>query len=249
MANSVVIDCFPESGGRYRDGHAIIAVDVIRTTTTATTAVSLGLNVYPAKTTDEAFVIANKLKNPLMVGELGGGTPYGFDLTNSPVQIAALTTSSGFNSADCRPIVLVTSSGTELLLNAEGAEAVYVACARNVSAVARYAVERHDHVAVLGAGTHGQFRREDQIVCAWLAEKLVEAGYQAKTPRTEELIARWRNADPKEMGGGRSADYLRRTGQLHDLDFVVHHIDDLDIVPALTDGQLVMVSGVAARTP
>jgi len=30
MANTVVIDCFPESVGRYREGHAVIAIDVVR---------------------------------------------------------------------------------------------------------------------------------------------------------------------------------------------------------------------------
>jgi 2-phosphosulfolactate phosphatase len=240
MRSTVTIDCLPESAERYRDRYAIVVVDVIRATTVATTAVSMGRRVFPARTTDDASAIAATLKNPLLVGELGGNTPYGFDLTNSPAQIAV--------RADVhRPMVLVSSSGTQLLLNAEGAEAVYVACLRNVSAMARYLSGRHARIAVLGAGTRGRFRREDQMGCAWVAEKLVEAGYDAETQHTRDLVARWHNASVEEIRGGKSAEYLNRSGQLEDLEFVLHHVDDLDTVPTLLNGELAAVSVDASR--
>ena len=46
---TVVIDCFPESAKKYRDSHAIVAVDVIRATTTVVTAVSLGWECFPTQ--------------------------------------------------------------------------------------------------------------------------------------------------------------------------------------------------------
>lgn len=235
MKGTVVIDCFPESAERYRDRCAIVVVDVIRATTVATTAVSMGRRVFPAKTTDEACVIAATLNDPLLVGELGGNKPYGFHMTNSPVELAAR------EDVD-RPMVLVSSSGTQLLLNAVGSEAVYLACFRNVSAVARHIDGRHERIAVLGAGSRGQFRREDQIGCAWVAKKLLEAGYLSETQKTSELVSRWRNASADEIRGGKSAEYLNRSGQLKDLEFIVDHIDDLDTVPSLVNGELISVS-------
>jgi 2-phosphosulfolactate phosphatase len=88
MKGTVVIDRFPESALRYRDRYVIVVIDVIRATTTATTAISFGRRVFPVLTTDEAFVLASTLRDPLLVGELGGNMPYGFEMTNSPVQIA-----------------------------------------------------------------------------------------------------------------------------------------------------------------
>ncbi len=155
MSGTVVIDSFPESAFRYRNEYVIVVIDVIRATTTATTALSLGRRVFPARTTDEAFVIASTQEDPLLVGELGGNMPYGFDMTNSPAQIAAL-------KDDHRPMILVTSSGTDLLMNAAGSEAVYIACFRNFSAVAQHIVGKHEKVAILGAGTRGQFRRDER---------------------------------------------------------------------------------------
>ena len=232
MSGTVIIDCFPESAERYRDLYAIVAIDVIRATTTATTALSMGRRVFPARTTDEAASVAERLQHPLLVGELGGNTPFGFDETNSPVAIA--------NRTDIeRPMILVSSSGTQLILNAEGSDVVYIACLRNYSAVARLAAGRHERIAVLGAGTRGKFRREDQLACAWVAEQLIEAGYTAANQETEEYIARWHDADPEVIREGQSADYLRRSGQEHDLEYVLSHIDDLDTVPCLVDGELV----------
>ena len=242
MKGSVVVDCLPESAERYRDRYAIVVVDVIRATTVATTAVSLGSRVFPAKTTDEACVIAARLNDPLLVGELGGNKPYGFHMTNSPVQLVARKDLH-------RPMVLVSSSGTQLLLNAVGSEAIYLACFRNFSAVARHIDGRHERIAVLGAGSRGQFRREDQMGCAWVAEKLILAGYRAETQKTSELVARWHEAPVDAIRGGKSAEYLNRSGQLEDLEFILAHIDDLDTVPSLVNGELISVSDriVSAR--
>ena len=242
MSRSVVIDCFPESAQRYRDRYAIVVVDVIRATTSATTAVSLGRRVFPVRTTDEAFVLAAKLPKPLLVGELGGNMPYGFDLTNSPVQIAIRP------DVD-RPMILVSSSGTHLLLNSQGSEGVYVSCFRNFSAVAKHITGQHERVAILGAGSRGDFRREDQMGCAWVAEKLLEEGYEPENKETSDRIAKWNGISSSEALNGKSADYLRKTGQEHDLHFVVKHFDDLDTVPKLVGEELILAAGTVRMPP
>jgi len=236
MKGRVVIDSFPESAERFRDRYAIVVIDIIRATTTATTAVSLGRRVFPARTTHEAFEIASSLKDPLLVGELGGHMPDGFDLNNSPAQIAK-------RKDVHRPIVLVSSSGTQLLMDAVGSDAVYTACFRNITAIARYLAGRHERIAILGSRTRGQFRLEDQMGCAWVAEKLVEFGYVLGNQQTVESVDRWRGMSPQEIAWGRSAEYLRQSGQEEDLEFILDHFDDLDTVPCLVQSELVPVSG------
>lgn len=245
MERIVKIDCFPESAKQYRDDYVIVAIDVIRATTTATTALSLGRRVYPVTSTDKAYVIAETLENPLLVGELGGNVPYGFDLTNSPVQVAALSAiPSGSFTDISRPLISLSSSGTQLMINSIGSEAVYIACFRNFSAVAEFISLRHEKIAVLGAGTRGRFRREDQMCCAWVAEKLIEAGYRAENAETKDIVSLWGGVNPGIVREGQSADYLKRSGQIHDLEFIIHHIDDLDLVPQLVNGELVAASGI-----
>src|SRR5687768_5970377 len=160
--SSVVIDCLPENVARYRSGYAVVAVDVIRATTTLVTAAARGRRCYVADSIENARACAARLDSALLVGELPGDIPPGFHLSNSPAAMDARTDVE-------RPMVLVSSSGTRLLCRARDCEAVYVGCLRNYQAVARHIDGRHERIAVIGAGTHGEFREEDQICCAWIA--------------------------------------------------------------------------------
>jgi 2-phosphosulfolactate phosphatase len=235
MSRSVVIDCFPENVQQYGEGWAVVAVDVIRASTTAVTAVDLGHPCYPAASLEAAVDLAARLDDPLLLGELGGNVPYGFDLGNSPADVSLLTQRH-------RPVILLSTSGTRLMCNAASADAAYVACLRNLSAQVEYLAGRHDRVAVVGAGARGEFREEDQLCCAWLAERLGVHGFDPGDTRTADIVQRWQGASVDDIAHGASARYLRESAQLHDLDFVLHHIDDIDAVFALVGEQVVRVS-------
>lgn len=238
MSRTVVIDCFAESLERYREGWAVIGVDVLRATTTAVTAAALGRRVFPVPDLERAVATAALLPGALLAGELGGRVPYGFEENNSP---AALDVRPDVH----RPMVLLSSSGTRLVHELGPRDAVYAACLRNVSAMVAHAAARHERVAVVGAGTRGEFREEDQLGCAWIAQGLVEQGFQAQQ-WTARIIERWRGAPVDAVARGASADYLRRSGQVSDLEFVLDHVDDLHEAYALRDGELV-VPEVPAR--
>jgi 2-phosphosulfolactate phosphatase len=239
MTNGVVIDSFPDSATKYFGTHAIVAIDVIRATTTAVTGVSLGRRIFPVRNTDDAFILAKELQDPLLAGELGGIVPYGFDLTNSPVQVAALSAIPSGKYTDVkRPIILLSSSGTQLIQNAAvGGGAVFIACFRNISAIANYVGGKYSRIALIGAGTHGQFRREDQMCCAWIAEKLIKRGYKPESNNTENIVSHWSNAGPEDVRGGNSSKYLLRTAQTDDLEFIISHFDDVDTAPILINGE------------
>src|SRR5215469_14313757 len=131
MRKTVVIDCFPESVQSYRNGYAIVAVDVIRATTTALTAVALGRRCFPVPSLEAAVPLAARLTNPLLVGELGGSMPYGFDLNNSPADLESRTDIH-------RPMILLSTSGTRVICAAEDWQAMYIACLRNYKAQIAY---------------------------------------------------------------------------------------------------------------
>lgn len=236
---NVVIDYSPQSVARYRNGHVIVAVDVIRATTTLVTGVAAGRRCYVADSAESARACAARLTDALLAGELGGDIPDGFHLTNSPAALA-------LRSDVERPLVLVSSSGTQLLTNARRCRHVYLGCFRNYEAVAEHLAGRHPHVAVLGAGTRGEFREEDQMACAWIAARLVDRGYRVENGATEALIARWRGAPAEACLMSKSVDYLRRSGQLDDLDFVLAHVNDLTLVTVLEDDEVKRVESAPA---
>ena len=234
MNRSVIIDFLPESVKQYRDGYAIVAIDVIRATTTAATAVALGRRCYPVPSIEAALPVAARLTEPLLCGELGGNMPFGFDITNSPFEVA--------HRADpWRPMILLSSSGTQLIANADEATACYIACLRNWAATVAYVSERHQRVAVIGAGTRGEFREEDQYCCALVADGLVTQGFVAEGAQTREVIERWRDKPFDAWRGSKSVDYLTRSNQLRDLDFILEHQNDLRAAFAVRHGEVVML--------
>jgi 2-phosphosulfolactate phosphatase len=235
MPGTVIIDCFPENTGRYRGGHAVVAIDVVRATTTAITAVAAGRRCFVVPTVEAALTLAAQLDQPLLLGEQRGVMPEGFDINNSP---AALLARDDLH----RSAILLSSSGTRLCHEASACEAVYLACLRNYASVARHLAGRFANIAVIGAGTKGEFREEDQMCCAWVADILTNLGYRPDGRATEEIIERWRGATAKDWVHGKSAAYLRRSGQLEDLEFILGHIDDLDALFLLRDGEVIVES-------
>ena len=233
MHKSVVIDCFPESVERYQDGYAIVAVDVIRATTTAITGVAAGRKCYPVPSLETAISVASKLDRPLLVGEVGGDMPENFDLPNSPARL------KGRTDVD-RPMVLLSTTGTRVIWAARKNASCYIACLRNYGAVVQHLLRNHAKVAVIGAGSRDEFREEDQLCCAWIARDLLAQGFAAGNERTAEIVNRWQEAPLNSFLVSNSVAYLRRSGQMEDLDFVLSHVDDFPFAVELKGEQLVV---------
>lgn len=231
ITKKVVIDCFPESVENYRDGYAIVAVDVIRATTTTVTAVALGRRCFPVPSLEAAVPLAAKLTNPLLVGELGGSMPYGFDLNNSPAALEGRTDIH-------RPMIFLSTDGSRLMCGGLESQAMYVACLRNYRAQIAHLIAYHPQVAIIGAGSRGQFREEDQLCCAWIAEGLLASGYEPENAQTLTIVERWSGAPLEAITISPSVEYLRKTGQTRDLDYILAHVNDLDDVYRFELGQV-----------
>jgi 2-phosphosulfolactate phosphatase len=228
---TVTIGCFHEHLPPVARGATVVAIDVIRATTTAITAVAAGHRVYPAGSMEAAVRLAADLERPILSGELGGLQPYGFDMQNSPAEMQDLDSPG-------RPIILLSTSGTRLMAEAADRGVCQPACLRNATAQARHLARSGADAVILGADSRGQFRDEDRLCAARIGRLLVEAGYGVGDRLTAEVLERWGNAPDDAFLGGRSAKYLRETAQEHDLEFVLAHIDDLAEVYSLEQGEL-----------
>ena len=228
-----MIACYHETLPPLPRNAAAVAVDVLRSMTTAVTAVAAGRRCFPVASLEEAVQRRELLDDPLLVGELGGMMPYGFDLTNSPADVAARTDVE-------RPMVLLSTSGTRLLVElAEECEAAYLGCLRNHSALARHLATCDGPVALVAAGTRMEFRTEDQLCSAWLGAELVKAGFEPADDGTRSVLESWSAAPADAITASRSTEYLRETGQLRDLDYVLSHVDDLSEVFRVRGGEVI----------
>jgi 2-phosphosulfolactate phosphatase len=221
-SKTVSICCFTSGMQLLTVDAALVAIDVIRATTTATTAVLTGRKCHLAPTLHAALETASRLPKALLAGEIGGDMPAGFDLTNSPAQLAGHADIS-------RPLVLLSSTGTRLMYDIRHRESAYLACFRNHTATIAHLAEHHNNVVLIGAGTRGEFREEDQMCCAWIAQGLIESGFVAQDEMTSQLVERWRGAPKDAFMMSRSVEYLRRSHQMRDLDFILNHFDDIDM--------------------
>jgi 2-phosphosulfolactate phosphatase len=234
MPNLFIIDYLPESAAQYRKGWTVVAVDVIRATTMAVTAVAQGRRCFPVASLEDAGELSKDLEKPVMAGEERGEMPLGFDMNNSPASLARRLDVE-------RPLVMISSSGTRLITDASASDELYLACFRNSAATARYLVSHpRARIALIGAGSRGEFREEDQICCAWIGQHLAANGYEAAEENTAYFCEKWRGAEASACLTSRSIDYLKRTSQMADLEFVLGHIDDLDAVCVVRHREVVL---------
>jgi 2-phosphosulfolactate phosphatase len=232
---SVAIDCIAESCKCYGEDCAVVVVDVIRSITVAATAIESGRRCFFAPSVEEALLLARRIDKPLLVGEIGGNMPYGFDVNNSPVEIESRKDIS-------RPIVLVSSSGMPLLYSLRNCPSVFVACLRNYGAIVNHLAGRYGHVEILGAPTRGEFREEDKLCCAWIANGLTKAGYVPEDDKTIELVNLWKDKPVGVCAEGKSGEYLRKTGQLRDLNFILRHVNDLNLPLVICKDEIIKSS-------
>ena len=229
---TVAIDCISEVVHPFGEGCAVVVIDVIRSITVAATAIESGRKCFFAPSVEAAFLLAKTLDNPLLVGEMGGSMPYGFDMNNSPVEIE-------IRKDILRPAIMVSSSGIPLLYSLRDCNSVYVSCIRNYGATIKHLAELCSRVVVLGAPTRGEFREEDQLCCAWIAEGLMKTGFVPEDNRTIAIVNNWKNKPVTVCGEGKSAEYLRRSGQVKDLDFILNHVNDLNSALSIRNDEIV----------
>jgi len=139
-------------------GHLVVAIDVLRASTTICQALVSGArDILPVADPEEAKRLAESLgrENTLLCGEREGRIIPGFDLGNSPLEYTP-------ERVKDKTVVMCTTNGTALLAKLRGVETV-IAGFVNAGTVIRYLVRSKDDVAILCAGLLGQFCLEDAV--------------------------------------------------------------------------------------
>jgi 2-phosphosulfolactate phosphatase len=212
------------------EGASVLVIDVLRASTTIVSALSHGCRaLVPVADADEARRRARESgqEPPLLAGERRGETLPGFDLGNSPIEVAGPHIRG-------RTVLLTTSNGTRALIAARTAHAVGVAGFVNLAAAAAWAAAPGSPITLACAGERGAVSLEDQV-CAGLLAICLE---RAAPPRTLTPAARAaaRVAAPYAQALGRLRDdsrwarHLIRTGRGRDVDACLS-LDTSALVP------------------
>jgi 2-phosphosulfolactate phosphatase len=220
-------------------GAHVIAVDVLRASTTIVEALDNGVaSIIPVAGVRDARRIAGALDrdSALLGGERGGQRIDGFDLGNSPLEYRRPI-------VEGKTLVFTTSNGTRAITQPGEAREVLVACLRNLAAVvARLLTDSVRRVALVCGGDDGCRSVEDHACAGLLAARLV--GKLGDAVVLDEA-ARQARASVLEIGDVgdlvRASPHGRRLAGLgfhEDVEFC-SRLDASTTVPVVFDGRVI----------
>jgi 2-phosphosulfolactate phosphatase len=207
-------------------GGVVVVIDVLRAFTTAAYALANGaMKIYPVKSVEEAMMLKSCIPGSLVMGEVDGFKPDGFDFNNSPDEI---------RKADLNGRILIqrTSAGTQGVVCAENANqsfAVSFVVARATAMKLR--LLNPDLVSFIVTGeSQGRDGDEDRA-CG----EYIEALYKGKSPKPAEYVSRVETSTVASLFLNGKAEYLKRkdielSKQVDQFDFYLSICKESDLL-------------------
>lgn len=220
-------------------GRAAVVIDVLRATTTITTALVNGADtVVPVLAPEEAFQVVqeNPERQFILGGERKSVLIPGFHLSNSPLEYTPAKVGG-------RPILFTTTNGTRAIRRAASADVVYIASFMNAPAVAKELSRLGKPVAICCAGTYDQFSLED-TACAGAIIDFLAGPDQSVELNDLGLVARelYRRFDGRLTELLQLAEHgqnLARLGLREDLLFCAQ-LGTTTAIPRFTNEQVIL---------
>ena len=159
-------------------GRTVFVIDILRATTTIGAALAHGAKaIIPVGSTEEALRLAQTIGSTdvLLAGEKNSVRIPGFSLGNSPLEMTETTVRG-------KTLIVTTSNGSRALLACQGAGAVFLASATNLTTAAeraREALASDQPILIVCAGRDGAFSLDD----AYCAGRLASAIFGGTKPR------------------------------------------------------------------
>lgn len=171
-------------------GGAVVVIDVIRAFTTAAFAFAAGAaEIVPVGTIEEAQALRAARPESLLIGEVGGYPPPGFDFGNSPVGLLGRDLAG-------RRLVQRTGAGTQGLVRSLAADTLLAAsfvCAGATASYLRWAAP--PIVTLVATGVFADRDGDEDLACAdYLASLL-----RGEEPDPQPFLDRVRASDAARL--------------------------------------------------
>jgi 2-phosphosulfolactate phosphatase len=168
----------------------VVAVDVLRAFTTAAYALAGGASsIWLVGAVEEALSLGRAIPGSLVMGEMHGRQPPGFDLSNSPVDVSRA-------DVEGRVLVQRTSAGTQGVIAATSADRLFAAslvCASATAAAVRSSALGAPTYVITGRFPDDPTGGEDDLLTARLIER-ARTGQTFDASATADAVARSREA-------------------------------------------------------
>lgn len=225
---------------KVRAASRAVLIDLIRATTSIVVAFETGCAaVIPARTPEESQALraGHEGRSALLCGEQGGLRIPGFDLGNSPHEIAGAALAG-------RRLILCTSNGTRALAALAPIPEVWIGALRNVAAVAQTLAAGSGDVLLACSGKDGLFCLEDTVCAGAVVYALRSAGAEPvhlsdAAAAAEVLFLHYRRDLLGMLHGAEWGRRLVMMGFGEDLRFCAA-LDAAAISPAFRQGQITL---------
>ncbi len=227
------------SGAAVERCDVIVAIDVLRCSSSIVTALANGAKaVIPSLTLDKARALA-KARGAVLAGERRGKRPKGFQLGNSPLEFKEKVVQS-------KTVVLTTTSGTKAIVLGKKAQNVLVGSFLNLDATvqlgSQLAETSGSGISLVTAGTGGLFSLEDFLCAGAMSDKLIQEGARLDDGCLASAYA-WREARPNLSAALREGLHAKRLDSLgfaEDVDFAAR-VNLFDIAAILRGDRIVAI--------
>jgi 2-phosphosulfolactate phosphatase len=225
-------------------GRTVFVIDILRATTSICAALHHGARaIIPVASTEEALRLAQTIgkSDVLLAGERNCVAIPGFHLGNSPLEMIETTVRG-------KTLIVTTSNGSQALLACQGAGAVFLASAVNLSAAAeraREALSANQHVLIVCAGREGSFSLDD----AYCAGRLTSAIFGGTKPRKAlndaglaslDLVRRYGTSWTRPLAYSRAGRELVRLGFRADVREAAQ-MDSYPVLPHFHERRITLV--------
>lgn len=215
-----------------------IAIDVLRATSTISTALAAGAEAVQAFSSMDELMRVSEQWPPdkrLRAGERGGATVEGCDLGNSPLACTP-------ERVGGKRLFMSTTNGTRCLEKIQQAKTVLAAALINRAAIAQYLLHHQpETVWIAGSGWEGSFSLEDTVCAGAIVHQLsshlaTEGQPLEKIAGNDETIAavalyaQWQDRLVDLLCYASHGQRLLRLDCLDDLKYCAQ-LDTLDILP------------------
>lgn len=216
-------------------GKAVVAVDVLRATSTMVTAFANGAtHIFPVMQLNECLEYAGQ--GCLTAAEREGIKADGFDLGNSPFSYTPEIVKG-------KAIAITTTNGTRAIRLSERADEVIVGAFLNLDAVVQHLKRLNLDVLVVCAGWKGNFNLEDTLFAGAVVERVMDS-FSSENDAALASLYLYQTAKADILGFLRKSSHVRRLEHLEihkDIEFCLQH-DVFNVLPVWKQDRLINIS-------
>lgn len=206
-----------------KHGYNIVAIDVLRATSTIIVALAQGAREVIPSTSIEETKRYKTTHGALTIGERQGIKLKEFDFTNSPYDLSQIVLKD-------KTLAITSTTGTPLIANSLGAPNILIGSTINAHAVSRKMQRMGGNWAIIGAGNPEEFL-EDQIGCVMIANHFIKLTNAETDKKSKKIVNDYSENEKTHILRSRGTQILLQLGRKCDIDFVLNASNKYTIVP------------------